>query len=390
MNGWVVALMLAAQALPKQDAVELRPRVNVSGTFELSRYARIHVDAIADALLAERTNVARESVRVNAIRADARDAWVEVGSTRADLRAGYGRLAWGRLDEVQPSDVINPIDTSRFFLDGRAEARLPVAFARARVFVTQSLTLEGVIVPFFRRSRFDSLDEETSPFNLAKDAELPPGTLAIGVTRIEPAREWRNVQGGGRVSATLGRVDVSASVYRGFRGFGDVTLEPVLVPGTLHLFAGAPVERYSRFTMLATDFETVTGPWAWRGEAAWFKDASFDIGAGVDRKTGAYRVFSSVIVHHDSASTATPARTNTNVVGSIERQFHRDQWLARAFVVANPADRSGFVRGLVSWSVSDRVGIDATAAKFLGTGDDTISKFAGRDFVMARIRYFLK
>jgi hypothetical protein len=42
------------------------------------------------------------------------------------------------------------------------------------------------------------------------------------------------------------------------------------------------------------------------------------------------------------------------------------------------------------WKASDRVAIEASAAAFTGTGDDTISKFAGRDFVMTRIRYYVK
>lgn len=382
--------MLAAQTLPKQHADELRPRVSVSGTMELSPSARIHLEGVAEALVARRRIAGGPSGRVNAFDADAREAWIEVGGARADLRAGYGRLAWGRLDEVQPSDVINPIDTARFFLDGRAEARLPVAFARGRLFLSPTVTLEGVVVPFFRRSHFDSLDEPSSPFNLENDAVLPAGTVVVGVTRVEPSTRWRHVQGGGQLSATLGRVDVSASVYRGFHGFGDVSFEPTIPPRAGQPLVGELVERFPRFTMLAADAETVTGPWAWRGEVAWFKDASFDIGAGVDRKTGAYRVFGSVLVHRDVASATAVARANTNVVGSVERSFHRDQWLARAFAVVNPADRSGFMRGVVSWKASDRVAIEATAAMFVGTGDDTISRFAGRDFVMARVRYFLK
>lgn len=394
MNGWLMAIVIATQTLPKQDANELRPRVTLSGTAEFGAHARVHVDGIAEALVADR---AKRGGRVNDFNADARDAWIEVGGKHADVRAGYGRLAWGRLDEVQPSDVINPIDTARFFLDGRSEARLPVAFTRARWFASSSVTVEGVLVPFFRRSRFDSLDEATSPFNLLNDAAMPVGTVATGFRRALPERLWSNVQGGGRVSATAGRVDVSVSAYRGYRGFGDINFEPsptatqqqVSLPIPGRPIVGELVERFPRFTMFAADAETVTGAWAWRGEAALFKDDSFDIGAGVDRKTGEYRVFGSVLMHRDFATT-TAAATNVNIVGSIERKFSQDHYLARIFGVANPGDRSGFARAVFVWSASDRVAIEATAAKFMGDGDDTISRFAGRDFVMARLRYYLR
>jgi hypothetical protein len=382
MNGWVLAFVIAAQTMPKQDATELRPRATVSGTVNLSVSARIRVEGIAEALVGDR----RLGGRLTAFDADAREAWIEVGGARADLRAGYGRLAWGRLDEVQPSDVINPIDTSRYFIDGRSDARLPVAFARGRVFLSSALTVEGVLVPFFRRSRFDSLDEPTSPFNLVNDAALPPATVVTGLTHRTPERSWSSVQGGGRVSATVGRVDVSASVYRGFNAFGDITFEATGVPVPGGPVVGRLIETYPRFTMIAGDFETVTGAWAWRGEAAWFKDRAFDLGAGVDRKTGEFRVFGSVLMHRDVAVGTKPPQTNVNVVGSIGRE----RYLVRVFGLSNPRDRSGFARALLVWSATDQLGIEVSAAKFMGTGDDTISRFAGRDFLLARVRYYVQ
>lgn len=345
--------MLAAHAMPKQDAQELRPRITFSGTAEIAKNARVHVDGIVEGLVADRQ---RRGGRVNALSADARDAWIEVAGKHADVRAGYGRLAWGRLDEVQPSDVINPIDTARFFLEGRSEARLPVGFARARVFPSSSVTIEGVLVPFFRRSTFDSLDEKTSPFNLIPGVPQPAGPGAM--------------QGGGRVSATLGRVDVSTSVYRG----RDTFVSP---------------QGYRRFTMVAGDFETVAGAWAVRGETALRIDQAFDVGVGVDRKTGEFRLFASAILHRDFATPFAEASTNLNVIGSIERKFGRDHYLARAFGIVNPDDRSGFLRGLLLWSATDQVAVEVSAAKFVGSGDDGISRFAGRDFAGVRIRWYI-
>lgn len=387
MNGWIIAFMLAAQALPKEHATELRPRVTVNGTIDLSASSRIHVEGAAEALIARRnSNAVRDAV------VDAKEAWIEFGGARADIRAGYGRVAWGRLDEVQPSDVINPIDTARFLIDGRAEARLPVAFIRGRVFAAENVTIEGVLVPWFRRGRFDSLAESSSPFNLINDAVLPAGVVVTDVQHAAPSNAWRNVQGGGRVSATAGRVDVSVSAYRGFKTLGDVTFTPSQLVFTAQgpQTIGQLVERYPRFTMVAADAETVVGAWAIRGETAWFHDQSFDAGAGVDRKAGDFRIFGSVLVHRDVAVGGAPARTNTNLVGSIERSFGREHFRARAFAVVNPNDSSAFVRALAVWSASDRVAIDVTAAKFIGKGDDTISQFAGRDFVVVRARYFLR
>jgi hypothetical protein len=390
---------LLADALPRKDAAEFRPSI----LFDLStdvRGVKLQAEAAIEGL------VARRGETVTHLAARARDIWAEFASARVEVRAGYGRVIWGRLDEIQPSDVINPIDAARFLLDGRSEARLPVGFVRTRVFAGESLTFEGVFVPFFRRGWFDQRDEPTSPFNLINDAVLPAGvTLAPGDVRQEaPAATWRNVSGGGRVSATIGRVDVAGGVYRGFDAFGPITLELTgpPIPGPSASVVGELVEWHPRFTMVSGDFETVRGDWAMRGEIAMFPERRFagvgrgglvdgrsiDAGAGVERRAGDYRVFASAILHREwSSEDSAIDRTDVSVVGSVERPFRRDTWLARVFGVINPVDRSGFLRGLLLWKPRDNVTWEFSAAAFVGTSDDSIGRFKGRDFIFARLKY---
>ncbi len=390
---------LLADVLPRRDAGEFRPSVlfDISGEVGV---VKLQAEAAVEGLVARRG----ETVTHAAVRA--RDIWAEVAAGRVEVRAGYGRVIWGRLDEIQPSDVINPIDAARFLLDGRSEARLPVGFVRTRVFAGESLTFEGVVVPFFRRGWFDQRDEPTSPFNLFKDAVLPAGvTLAHADVRQEnPAATWQNVSGGGRVSATIGRVDVAGGIYRGFDAFGPVTFEitgpPVFTP--VPAVVGELVEWHPRFTMVSGDFETVRGDWAMRGEVAMFPERTFagvgrtglvegrsvDAGAGIDRRAGDYRLYGSAILHREwSEEDRAIDRTDVSLVGSIERTFRRDSWLARVFGVMNPNDRSGFLRGLLLWKPRDNVTWEFSAATFLGTGDDSIGRFKGRDFLFARLKY---
>ena len=98
------------------------------------------------------------------------EAYVDVRAGGFDVRAGLATTVWGRLDEIQPTDVINPLDVSRFVFEGRAAARLPVLQTKVRWFANESTTVEGVWVPIFRRGRFDALDEPSSPFNVIADA----------------------------------------------------------------------------------------------------------------------------------------------------------------------------------------------------------------------------
>jgi len=370
--------------MPNQPAggstQEFRSRARLEITADPSTWLRLKFDGTVDGLLADRGG------RVEDVIARAREAWVEARGSRGDLRVGYGRLVWGRLDEIMPSDVLNPIETSRYFLEGRSDARLPVAFARGRVFLTEVTTVEGVVSLPGRRGRFDELDEPTSPFNLVRDLVFPaaaPGEIR----RVEPKATWNNLQVGGRLSSTLGRVDASVSAYRGFEPFGVLSLEPLV--GTL--VVGELVERYTTFTMLATDAEAVVGPWAIRAEAAYFVDQAFDVGVGVDRSAGNYRLFTSLVWHRDW-TTEGPALVNhdLSLIGSIERRFARDRYLVRLFGVANPVDESGFVRGVVAWSVRDNVALEGSAGLFLGseTSSDTLSRFRDRDFAFVRLRWY--
>ncbi len=389
-------LSVLADVFPERDdARELRGRVRAEVTSEPAAWLRLRFEGIAEGLVADRGG------RVNAAHAEVREAWADVRTGRMELRAGYGRIVWGRLDEVMPSDVINPIDTAKFFLDGRAEARLPVALVRSRVFLPAETTLEAVVALPGRRSRFDALDEETSPFNLLTDVVLPAGVpVRAGIRRETPRASWRHVQTGVRLSTTAGRVDMSVSAGR---GVGGVRFETQLVPGPAGVapaVVGELVERYPKFTMIAGDMEMVRGGWAIRGEVAGFVDKrlsgpmgpiegkAFDAGVGVDRSAGDYHLFGSVIWHREwSPASSAGSRSHVNVIGSIDRRFSRDRYLARVFGVVNPEDRSGFVRGLFSWSVSDNVLLEASAGLFPGEGTDTISRFTGRDFGFLRLKY---
>ena len=163
---------MTADYLPNRNrTVELRARVFAEEVFDPTPRWIFTLSGFAEGLLARRgveqppghTDVATAIVRVQ-------EASARFTTSRFDLLAGFSRVVWGRLDEVQPTDVVNPLDVSRFFFEGRSEARLPVGLIRARAFLSESATIEGVYVPFFRRGRFDQLDEPTSPFNIEPSA----------------------------------------------------------------------------------------------------------------------------------------------------------------------------------------------------------------------------
>ncbi len=340
------------------------------------------------------------------------DANVSWAGERADLLAGYARIAWGKLDEIQPTDVVNPLDVSRFFFEGRSEARLPVLLVRGRWHVRSDTSVEGVIVPDFRPGRFDRLAESSSPFNLALSAAGDPVVcLAIGcpplptaVTDRQPAFTPRHAQGGARVSMTTGRVDWSVSAFRGFEPFG---LYRLVVTTTTGSAAPRVSQEYPRTTMIGADVEAVRGKWGIRGEAAVFTEDSFqsseltivpgrsiDAGAGFDRRAGDYTLSATLLLHSESyaaplsGATGDDGRTDVSLVASADRTFAREKYRLRTFAVYNATESSGFLRviGMAHWR--DNFALEGSLGWFAGDGPSLIGRFGESDFVYARVKYY--
>jgi predicted RND superfamily exporter protein len=393
------------------DALELRARVFAEEKLQPSRRLTITASGFVEGLLANRqpTSASGDRLETTAI-VRSQEASLQFGDDGADVLIGFSRVVWGRLDELQPTDVVNPLDVSRFFFEGRSEARMPVALVRGRFFLGDRATIEAVYVPIFRKGRFDQLDEETSPFNLAADLADGLGTcLAIGCPTLppvfvddEPPVTIESAQGGLRVSGTSGRIDWSISGYRGFEPIGLVQLAaaPPVPGGPLTL-----VRSFPRFTMIGGDFETVRGEWGLRGEIAAFVDDNFqlsdprivqgsslDAGVGIDRKAGDYRLSATVLYHHESFDAPGPSsesrRRHLSIIASADRSFARERYALRTFGVVTPSESSAFLRTIATMSLRDNLAIEGSGGWFAGDGDDFTGRFAECDFVYLRLKYY--
>lgn len=392
----------------REETAEIRSRLFLEDRYEPTSNLRITLSGFAEGLVAGR-DPAGPAVRTVVRDAVLRplDANVELTLGKLDLLAGYARVVWGRLDELQPTDVINPLDVSRFFFEGRGEARLPVPLVRGRLSLRENAVVEAVYVPFFRRGVFDQLDESTSPFNLTPAPEDGVVCLAIGCPvltrreRVTPARTWGKAQGGVRLSATARRIDWSITAYRGFEPFGVFVASPDAGESLLVR------EIYPRFTMFGGDFETVSGEWGLRGEIGFFSEDNFqssqlrriggrsmDGGIGFDRRAGDYTISGTVLVHsewYDSPLDPTSSetgRTDVSLIASADRTFARERYRLRGFGVYNASESSSFVRAIGIAALRDNVALEGSVGWFIGEGRDVIGRFSDTDFLYARLKYY--
>lgn len=380
---------------------ELRARLLLERRFVINDQFKLTAAGFVEGLLGHR----RGGTESDAILRP-RELHLEAAWEKADLRVGLSRVVWGRLDEFLPTDVVNPLDLARFFLEGRSEGRIPVAMVRTRALPSDRLSIEGIYVPFFTRGQFDDLGDDTSPFNVAPRSTCAlgasPPCLDLSVLSHEPPTA--SAQGGARASVTTGRVDWSLSAYRGFETLpvfeAEAPASPAFLP-TVH-------ERFPRFTMVGGDFETVRGEWGLRGEVAAFVDRTLqavdqpvladgravEAGIGVDRKTGAYRVSGSVVATRRWVTTETNVaapqidRDDVTLVAAVDRSFARETRTLRVFAVYNPGEQSAFARVISTWSLRDNVAIEASAGWFTGDGVDALSRLATRDFLYGRLKVF--
>ncbi len=130
------------------DTLELRARLFVERQVDAGPNVRFSFSGWAEGLVADRADSFRQGLsgeiehRARCGGAAARGVCRSAGRKyRFAGGAVEGRV--GRLDEVQPSDVINPLDISRYLFEGRNEARLPVPLVRARWVSSEALTRRG-------------------------------------------------------------------------------------------------------------------------------------------------------------------------------------------------------------------------------------------------------
>jgi hypothetical protein len=70
----------------------------------------------------------------------------------------------------------------------------------------------------------------------------------------------------------------------------------------------------------------------------------------------------------------------------VDRSFARETRQLRTFAVYNPTDESGFGRLIASFNLRDDVTLEASGGWFVGSGVDSLSRLATRDFLYTRLK----
>ena len=215
-----------------------------------------------------------------------KEASVAADFDKTSLVAGKIWIAWGRADEVNPVDVINPEDYREPVVAAKEMRKIRIpAFTVSRYMGNWTVT--GVLVPTFTppaletsphwQTAFHELLGELKDAYLAKAVALsvPPYALEEYVNEHLSFEDHEaglsDVQFGGRLNGYLGALDLSLYYYNGY--WTDMSRPVISMRGLDPLFPGLPEKTeilYPRFQMIGADFAAVLGPYTLRGEGAWY------------------------------------------------------------------------------------------------------------------------
>lgn len=206
--------------------------------------------------------------------------YLDIYFNKFDLRLGKQIFAWGKADELNPTDNLGAKDQQDLFDDrdiGVLAARVNYYFGDYQV--------EAAIVPFFtptrlptRNSRFSLIPAaipfpRKDPIACAQVSEITgveycdygPSLVPVFPPSL-PENKWRNVQWGIRVLRTIRGWDLSASYYDGIYHVPVARFVP-LAP--FFTFIGIEPS-YEGVKVFGGDFATQFGKLGLRGETGYF------------------------------------------------------------------------------------------------------------------------
>ncbi len=212
------------------------------------------------------------------------EAYIDIYTQNVDLRLGIQKFAWGRLDEINPTDNMNTEDLTEATMKEENDRKIGVPAIKANIY-TDLADVEIGWIPRYVPYRLSTPEERWFPPVLKVPGTIKTTTWIgdIPVTPVYrdidlPAFTFANSEIGVRIYRYIGGWDLSLSYFSGYDPM-PVTASPTeliveledLLPLKTNVMAQVYVEpKIHRFQVFGFDFSTTYGPVTIRGEWAYF------------------------------------------------------------------------------------------------------------------------
>ena len=218
-----------------------------------------------------------------------------------ELKCGIQKVQWGKLDELNPVDNINPQDFSKFVLYKRVDRSIGIPMVKLDAYPPLwDLTVEAVWVPFFVPYRMARPGERWFPpvfyVDPVIDVQYPgiPGVIPVEIHEqvpeaALPPRTFENSEVALRISKTIQNVDVAFSYFHGYdtytpvyRGEGwlDVSLDG-FTPKVSYTIDLLP--QFDRIHVWGLELSAAIGEFTVRSEWAYFKGSYHSVSLESDK-----------------------------------------------------------------------------------------------------------
>lgn len=323
-----------------------------------------------------------------------REGYLDLRLGVVDLRLGRQIIAWGRADQINPTDNLTPKNFT-LLVPEDTDQRSGTTGARA-IYRMAGLSLTGVALPTF--------EPHVIPL------QRPP----VGATLRERLPDDPVMQGALKLEQTAGRVDWSLSYFDGLDLFPDLGID------TLRLTGADLLLRHHRIRVVGADAAAALGPYTVRGEAAYtftehgragdqIKSPFLFLVLGADRTLpgGLYvnlqYVLRVISQFQDPSGVADPILRRV----AIEQALINDQldevkhalavrlsrsWLNETLVtevtsVVSPARAEFVLRPKVKYAVTDRVKLTAGADIFRGEAKSFFGRLRDTSTAYVEVRW---
>ena len=172
-----------------------------------------------------------------------REGYLDLRFGAVDIRLGRQIIAWGRADQINPTDNLTPRNFT-LLVPEDADERSGTTGAKI-VYHVAGLSLTGVVLPTFEPH---VIPLQRPPTGSTLRERLPGDPVTQGAFKIEQ---------------TGGRVDWSLSYFDGFDLFPDLGIDTVRATGVDLLL------RHHRIRVAGADAAAALGPYTVRGEVAY-------------------------------------------------------------------------------------------------------------------------
>ncbi len=211
------------------------------------------------------------------------EAYVDLYTGKVDFRLGIQKYAWGRLDEINPTDNLNTEDLTRGGTNDEAERKIGVPSVKVSAY-SDIANIELGWVPVYVPYRLPQPDERWFP-KVLKPPDIISTSTAVGDIPVKtthqdidmPPVTMSNSEVGVRVSTYIEGWDVSCSYYSGYDpmpladAYVDLTVE-MKDPLALDYDISAQttmVPQIRRVSVYGFDFTTTVSSFTLRGEYAY-------------------------------------------------------------------------------------------------------------------------